>query len=271
MMHSVQRTALRIATSLLVALCAPALNAQVANENAGIAIVTSAAGKTVVTEASGEKRDATLHGTYALQAQGFVTATDAHLFLVCSNGLSIGIDSDTEVYFQTYTQAPFSAKRANLEYEPSTSELVVELKSGAISIASEGLSPRSRIRVITPHGTLRVHSANCRIEHNEASTSIMSFSGNATFYFNDESSREFIPNNTAIRISAQSAKLNEIAEDLDIASLDDSNRDFTNAAEFAANRVFFKAPSDGQTAVPMLIAPSTYFEQPAVRPYEYMD
>lgn len=271
MKHYAQRTACYLATLSLVALCAPALQAQSTSENPGLAIVTSSTGKTAITDAAGKQREAALHSTYGLEAQTFVTANDAHLILVCSNGLGLGLDSSTEVHFSHYEQAPFSAERANLEYEPSTSELILELKSGSISLSCDGLSPRSKIRVITPNGILRVHSANCRVEQNEMSTTIMSFSGNGTFYFNDKSSREFISNNTAIRISTQSAKLNEIAEDLDIESFDNSKRHFAEATQFASNRVFFKAPEAGQSATPILIAPANYMEQPSVRPYEYLD
>ncbi|MGJ8639806.1 MAG: FecR domain-containing protein [Opitutaceae bacterium] len=212
-----------------------------------------------------------LHDHLSLTGQQLITGTDAHVFLACSNGLGIGIDSDSEIHFESYTQSPFSWERARLEFEPSTSELQCELVRGAISISSEGLSPRSQALIKTPNGTIRVHSASCRIEHSDTGTSIIIFEGTATYYYPNGTDREFISNTNGIRISPQSIALGQIAERLDIEAIDPKKQLFANAAHHASNRVFFRAPLAGQLAVPVLVTPSTYFEQRTARPYEYTD
>ena len=258
--------------ALLSACLLPGLSAETAEGNSANAIVTSVAGKSHVTPAEGKQRAVSSHETHRLINQKFETEKNSHLFLVSSNGLGIGIDADTSLHFKTHQQLPFVEKRANLEYEPSVSELIMELSHGAVSLTSDGLSPRSNIRVVTPNGTLRLHTIKCRIEQDDTgTTTIISYDGNATFYFPDGETRQFISKNTVLRISPQSAANNKIAAELEIESLEASKRLFSQATTHASERVFFQAPQPGQAAIPMLITPLKIFEQPTVRPYEYID
>ncbi|MGC6423984.1 MAG: FecR domain-containing protein [Lentimonas sp.] len=238
--------------------------------NVGSAIITSSKGKPIIKSASGSSR-AGLHSTIGLTQKTITTGAKEHLFLACSNGLGIGIDSETEIYFKAYTQSPFSAERALLNFEPSTSNLEFELKRGAISIASEGLSPRSQVWVITANGRIRVHSAKCRIEQNNTGTTVFIFQGNVTFNYPNKDNREFISAGDGIRVSSQSATLNEVAEELSVETVDTKTKIFADAAKFAATRVQFKAPLEGQLAIPILVTPKSYFEQDPVRPYEFSE
>ena len=258
-------------TALLVVCMPLALTAQAVNDNCAIAIITSVAGDSDVVATDGKRNPTSPHDTYALEGQTVETEKNSHLFIVCSNGLGIGIDAQTSLHVKTFRQTPYTAKRANLEYEPSTSQLIIELDHGALSISSKRLSPRSQIRIKTLNGTVRVHTSNCRIEQDETGTTIISYDGNATFYYPDGVNREFVAKNTAIHISPQSAALNKIAEKIDVTTLKSSKQTFTEAAAFASTRVFFKAPPEGLAAIPVLIIPMDTFDRPTVRPYEYLD
>ncbi len=260
------------ATLLMMVSSGSALQAQeTTRENPGIAIVTSVEGTTLLSDETVTLTPFSLHETLHLSGQLITTKQDAYLLLACSNGLGIGIDSETEVRFIDYTQTPFNEERAALDFEPSTSVIDIELKSGAINLSTKGLSPRSNIRVKTPHGTVRVHSANCRVELSELGTSILTFGGNATFYYANGDKREFISKFGGIRISSQSAASTEIAEIIDSAEMDPQKQAFAEATLHASNRVHFKAPEPGKPAAPMLIIPSAYFEVPSARPYEYSE
>lgn len=268
-----QRRIPRLAVTYLMIACGlSALKAQgSSNHNSAIAIVTSSKGETRCVDVSEASTKIALHDTLSLSDQALMTGKNAHLFLVCSNGLALGIHQKTEVSFINYTQAPFTEERAKLEFEPSTSTLDVELISGVISISSDGLSPRSKVLVNTPNGTVRVHSANCLIEQSDIGTTIMTFDGNATFHYAEGDQREFISKLNGIRISAQSAELGKIAETIDMAQIDSKKHAFSNATRNASNRVHFKAPVDGKPATPVLITPRAYFETPSARPYEYTE
>ncbi len=259
-------------TACLLALtCAQGLLAAPSGDDShdGIAVVTSVWEHSQITDTAKQTRQLQLHETLRFNNQAVQTSPKAHLFLACSNGLGLGIDSNTLVYFESYQQATYSEERANLEYEPSTSELTLVLDHGALSISSEGLSPRSHVKVITPTGSLRVHSADCRIEQDAMGTRIIAYNGTVTFYYPDHPNREFVSKSKAVRISSQSAAIGKIAEKIDPSTLDAQKQRFTEAAHFASQRVFFKAPQKGEAPEPVLIVPSHHFEQEPARPYEF--
>ncbi|HAV12230.1 MAG TPA: hypothetical protein DCX06_01875 [Opitutae bacterium] len=256
---------------MLAAVCAQSLAASDRAHAPGAAIITSAKGKTWLSDSNTKRAQLNLHEIVDLTEQTIQTEKSSHSFLACSNGLGIGLDAATHVTFELYTQEPFTAERAELKFEPSTSQLMATLHSGAISLASTGLSPRSQARVKTVNGMARIHSANCRIEQSETGTVIITYGGNATFYYPDGKTREFISRHSAIRISPQSAAIGKIAEHLDFNTLEISKKHFAQAAQNAASRVYFNAPLAGNAATPVLIAPIIYFEQETSRPYEYVD
>ena len=247
-----------------------ALSAQT-SANPGVAIVTSAKGKPSLQTDSGRSDTLKLHSTHSLKGQTFVTGKKSHAFLACSNGLGIGIDSESDIYFESFTQVPFDEMRAALEFEPSISELHGELRNGAIALASKGLSPRSQTIIQTSVGSIRVHSASCIIEHSVTGTTILVYEGNVAFYYTSGVDREYVSKGTGIRISEQSAAFNKVAEEIDIESIDGTKQLFAKAAQNAPTRVHFKAPLAGQSATPILIAPTSYFEQDSVRPYQFSD
>lgn len=247
------------------------LSALETTTNDSIAVVTSARGDAAIVSAGMSGKEIEPHQSLLLSGAKIETSEKSYLFLAFSNGLGMGIDSSTIVHCQSYTQEPFKANRENLDFEPSISKLLLELEAGALSFVCERLSPRSQIRVITPNGTLRIHSAHCHIEINETGTKITVYSGTATFYYPDGESREFLSHSTSIRISPQSAAMGKIAEKIGFEDTPKADRVFTEAAQHATKRVHFKAPKNGNTAEPILIMPLQTFEQPTARPYEYQD
>lgn len=239
--------------------------------NDSIALVTSMRGDATIIPAGLSVKDIEPHQSLILSGSQIETSEKAHVFLAFSNGLGMGIDSSTVIHCQSYTQEPFKANRENLNFEPSTSKLLLELESGALSLISEGLSPRSQIRVTTKNGTLRIHSAQCHIEVNETGTEITVYNGTATYYYPDGESREFLAHSTSVRISPQSAAVGKIAEKMAFEESPQTDKVLTNAAQHATKRVHFKAPLNGKTAEPVLIMPLEIYEQPSARPYEYKD
>lgn len=256
---------------LVVSSGALELSALESASNDSIAVVTSIRGDAVIAPTGTPEKEVKPHQSLLLSGATIQTSENAHLFLAYSNGLGMGIDSLTTVHCQSYAQEPFKANRENLNFEPSTSQLLLELEAGALSFVSEGLSPRSQIRLITPNGTLRLHSAHCRIEIRETGTEITVYSGTATFYYPDGESREFLSHSTSVRFSPQSAAMGKIAEKIGFEDTPKANRVFTEAAQHATKRVHFKAPQYGKIAEPILIMPLQTFEQPTARPYEYQD
>ncbi len=238
----------------------------------GIAVVTSQQGSIRITDTSGKRQSSPdLHQARTLSGQTIRTGKDAHIFFALSNGLGIGIGEDSQVTFHIYAQEPFRAEKESLNYEPSVSTLTVEIQQGTFAIMSEGLSPLSKARLLTPTGTLRVHAALCLIRQDETGTTITAYKGNTTFHYPDGKNREFIAGPAAVRISPQSSSLGKIAEKIDIATLSERSKRFADAARNASRRVFFKSSETDGTAIPTLIAPNSYFEQAPARPYEYRE
>ncbi|MEN8663056.1 MAG: FecR domain-containing protein [Lentimonas sp.] len=268
-----QRMTFRLSIiSAMIACALSTLNAQnFSLSTPGIAIVTSTQGAAQIIDPTEGTFRVALHEALSLSDQTIQTKQDGHLFLACSNGLGIGIDATTEVSFISYKQSPFSEERAKLDFEPSTSAIDIKLISGAINVSSEGISPRSQVRVNTPNGTVRIHSANCRIEQSDTGTTIITFGGNATFYYANGEHREFISKFNGIRINALSASLGEITEIIDMTQIDPTKQAFADATFHASNRVHFKATVGDAPATPILIMPSTYYEIPSARPYEYTE
>jgi hypothetical protein len=237
----------------------------------GVAIVTSQHGSIQITDTEGKKSRPKLHEPRTLSSQTIDTKKDSYIFFALSNGLGIGIGENSQVSFTTYGQEPFSAQQEGLDYEPSVSALTLEIERGTLAIMSEGLSPLSQARVLTPTGTLRIHSNNYLVQQNEIGTTITTYKGSATFYYPDGKSREYLSGPTSVRISPQSSTLGKIAQHIDIASLPESSKRFVDATVHASQRVFFKASKAGGSATPVLIVPADYFDQAPTRPYEYRE
>lgn len=253
--------------------CAYPLSAETTETNDGVAMVTSIRGDVSVTDESGKTKSLDLHKSITFSDTQFITGKKSHFFMGLSNGLGVGVDENTKVRIKTYKQAPYDKERINVGFEPSTSELIMELEYGALSIVSEGLSPRSQTQVHTPNGIgmIRVHSAHCRIEHNETGTIITALKGNVSYYYPDSENREYISDLNAIRISDQSAKIGRITEKILLENIPNRTRTFTEAAEHASKRVLFRFPHGSTQVQAVLVTPTDYYKQDPARPYEYIE
>ncbi|MGJ8651632.1 MAG: FecR domain-containing protein [Opitutaceae bacterium] len=251
--------------------CAHPLSAETIDTNDGIAMVTSIRGEVSITDTSGKTKSLDLHKSLTFADTHFLTAKNSHFFMGLSNGLGVGVDANTKVRVKNFTQTPYDKERINVGFEPSTSELIMELEYGALSIVSEGLSPRSQTNVRTPNGVIRVHAAHCRIEHNETGTIITSLKGNVSFDYPEANAREYISNMSAIRISDQSAKIGRITEKIEPKDISIRTQTFTKATEQASKRVLFRFPKGSKQVQAVLITHTDYYKQVPARPYEYID
>lgn len=237
----------------------------------GIAVATSIQGRIEIENTTGHNAHLKLHDALTLNASTVKTGKGAHVFFALSNGMSIGIEENSEVVFETFTQKPFSKDRERLSYEASVSILSIRLITGNLAVVSNKLSPLSQARVYLPSGELRIHSATCIVQNNQMGAHITACEGNITYYYPNGEGREFIVKPQSIRIKPQSAKFGKITENTTLSSLPEAIDRFAKATQHASKRVFFKAGYDGHPPRPVLIAPPAYFDLPVDRPYEFND
>lgn len=235
----------------------------------GIAIATSTQGHIQIEDANGQSVRLRFHDTLELNASTIKTGKGAHAFFALSNGMGIGIEQNSEVVFETFTQKPFTREREQLSYEASVSILSIRLITGSLAVVSNKLSPLSQARIYLPSGELRIHSATCIVQHDQLGDHITACEGNITYYYPDGERREFIVEPQSIRISPQSAKLGKVTEKMTLSSLPDAIDRFAKATQHASKRAYFKAGHNGHLPRPVLIAPPAYFDQPVDRPYEF--
>lgn len=237
----------------------------------GVAFVTSCQGPVSVSSAN-SRQDLDLHDLLEINNSSLRSGDKAHAFLKLSNGLSIGISSNSEVKFNRYLQAPFPPTKESTEYEPSTSELDIELHSGTLAIASHHLSPLSQMRIRTRMGSLRIRSANCLLKQDEMGLHIAIYQGSATFHYPDGAGREFIAATEHVWVNTANGRLNRLSDDINETQTSRQMEAFAKAAELARSRVIFRAPEKtGSRAQAILVAPPSYQSLPIKRPYQLQD
>ena len=237
----------------------------------GLAFTNSVKGSIQITDTKGSHVQPNLHDTLVLNESKIETGKNAHIYFALSNGIGVGIGSESEVIFETYLQRPFPKRKERLSYEPSVSTLSIRLITGDLAIASNKLSPLSQARVYLPSGELRIHSATCIIQNDELGAHITACEGTITYYYPDGEEREFIVEPQSIRISPQSAKLSKVTESMTLTSLPESIDRFAKATQQASKRVFFKAGENGNPPKAVRLAPSAFYNLPTKRPYEFND
>ena len=237
----------------------------------GIGFVTSTRGHVATSSESTPAAKLAQHDSLTLSGQSIQTNADSLLCLALSNGLGLGIGANTRLHIAQFQQRPFAAAKESVDYEPSQSQLALELKAGTLALASSGSSPLSELTVTTPHGQLRIHSGNCQIRHQDTETQIISYKGNLTFTFADEKGRVFLPQNSQLRITTTSAQNGQIEQKRPHSELAAGYDELLISAHNARQRVLFKAPKNGGTATAIQIVSAEYFEQDPARPYTYRE
>jgi hypothetical protein len=255
---------------LLVRLCPGALPAETLVPSN--AMITSRMGSVAAVNADGNQATPGIRDIILPTGTRWSTSEGATTFMAFSNGVGLGIDAETEVLCVEYSQRPFRESKQGFEYEPSVSKLHLQLSYGQIALSSNQLSPLSDLRVFLPVGSLKVHKGNCVIRYDSLGLFLAASEGNLTYEYPDGSSREFITAGKTVRISDQSAALRETAESGSIDELEDSTLTLLRATKHASRRVLFEANEDtGNPPRAVMIVRPEYFEQPASRPYQFLD
>lgn len=256
--------------SAFLCLCAPAL--QAAEMMPGSAIVTSRSGPVRASEAGGRQLDVDTHDILLPSGLSLSTGKKGRIFLALSNGVAVALDEATSIFCAEYTQRPFSLEDQSRGLEPSESGMRLQLESGQIAIATNRLSPLSELRILLPHGELRLHKGTCLINYDSMGLRITSFDGNLTYYYPDSDAREYVSAPASVRISDQSAERRQATEVASVDSLGPEDIQLCRAAQHASQRVTFEANiTTGLPPVPVLIVKPQYFQQPAMRPYQFKD
>lgn len=255
---------------MLLGLCTPAaLNAEMID---GSAIVTSCSGTVTSSDASGKRISVQAHDIIQPTGLEFATEKDGQVFLSLSNGVAIALDTSSSVQCVEYTQRPFNEENLEPETEPSVSKLQIQFNRGQIAIASNRLSPLSELRIQMPKGKIRLHKGTCLINYDTTGLHITAFEGNLTYYYPDGDAREFISAPKSVRISEQNMSLQQIAEATTSESLEADEVRLCQAAQHASKRVIFEPnEATGLPPVPVLVVSPAYFQQPAMRPYQFKD
>lgn len=259
-----------VTTALCLCLFTAQLHAEEMTD--GSAIVTSRGGSVRAIDADGRKVSADAHTVLRPSGLQWSAQRNSQIYLTFSNGAALALDSGTTVECLEFTQRPFGQDDIELGREPSVSKLRLRLESGRIALASNQLSPLSQLRIILPVGEVRLHKGSCLIEYSLTGVHLTAFEGNLTYYYPESDAREYLAAPRSVRISEQSALRQQIAEASTAESLEPQAALLARAAEHASQRVFFQ-PNAGtdQPAEPVLIVRPEYFDQPAIRPYQFKD
>ena len=261
--HRLRR--LTLACVLNAGLC----TAQAVEMADGIAVVTTAQGSIQISAAQGQNFKPDLHQSLVLSGATIESGDAGQLFMALSNGVGIGIHDGSELLVERYQQRPFNAKQQSIRHEPSTSQLTLRLQHGMIALASNQLSPVSRLRIELPHGAVRIHAGTCVLQCNEGEIQITASDSHSRFtYFAPDSSKgEFVVGPERLRVRATDNAIVVKIESITSASLPADCALLAAATRLASQRVFFKA--SGAAPQPVRIVAQDYWQQAAARPYEF--
>lgn len=233
-------------------------------QDAGYAAVTSARGEVWMVRADGATIQPKVRKLLQLSEGTIHTHAAAQLVLSLSNGIGITLAENTSLTVDRYTQAAFSKRKEGLQFEPSTSNLQLDLKSGLIGIAFEHLSPLSTANLQLPMGDLKIHSGKLLVgvDDNE-SCSISVLSGTATLQYANDEKREFLAAGQTLCISGVTATPVHAAE------LSTDQLELVESANHARTRVLFQGGLAEQGPSAIWIRPIDQLEKPAERPYSF--
>lgn len=233
----------------------------------GSAIITSCNGEVKLSHHNGESVKSKLHAVLLPEGLNFRTGTKSRLFMTLSNGVALGLDSDTYLQCAEYTQLPFNLEEQSRRFEASVSRLHLKYKKGLLAIVGNYLSPLSEIKISLPDGELRLYKGSCLIEGNATELQITATEGTLIYYHAVNNNQEYITAPESLRILK--AKKKDIVN-LPINILDTKLLSLSRATYNASRRVQFKPnKGSGLAPEPVLIVRPEYFEQPPVRPYKF--
>jgi len=230
-------------------------------------------GEVMLTEPKGETRGFELHAVESLTGKSVRTGKDSYLFLSLSNGSALAFDEESDVRFHRYGQRPYPSDSESHQYEPSRSELMLQLKKGSFVFSAERLSPLSRIVIELPVGEIEIHQASGHVICDDRGARITLASGIVGYAAPGSGEQEFINAPNTVQARFPRGELSPIAE-----STPESNpwheraAQLVQAAQHSRNRVIFKVHSQTPAIPqPMLVTkPETLRKAPA-RPYTYRD
>lgn len=233
----------------------------------GSAIITSCSGELEVSNHDGKSVKSKLHTVLLPNGLNFRTGSKSRLFMTLSNGIALGLDSETYLQCEDYAQLPFNLEEQSRRLEASVSRLHLKYKKGLLAIASNYLSPLSEIKIILPDGELRLYKGSCLIKGDATELQITATEGTLTYYQAGNNNHEYITAPESLRILQGKKKA---IVNLPINTLDPKLLSLSRATYNASRRVQFK-PNKGSDLAPepVLIVRPEYFEQPTVRPYKF--
>ncbi|MFO8027935.1 MAG: hypothetical protein R6U56_09750 [Opitutales bacterium] len=241
----------------------------------GIALITSRKGEVTLAPPGARPSEAELHKVVPLTGFEVNSGSGEHIFFALSNGVGLGVYEDSRVRFVSYQQRPYTAGKESLDYEPSRSSLVIELREGSLSFAAEYLSPLSEVVIKLPRGQVRIHQASGRVLYNESGAHISITSGIVSYDYPNTTEEEFINGPNRVRISDQSAVRGRVDESSKIAS--DASGELTQhlvaATRHASERVLFRVSPEEPASIPqpVLVAKPESLQEASPRPYRYLD
>ena len=251
--------------TLLAFLCKSVLHAEAMIN--GSSIITSSGGDVKLSTLEGESVKSKLHTVLSPDGMSFMTGARSRLFMTLSNGVALGLDSETYLQCTEYKQMPFDLKEQSRRLEASVSRLHLKYEKGLLAIAGNYLSPLSEIKIILPNGELRLYKGSCLIKGDTSELQITATEGTLMYYFAGNNDYEYITAPESLRLV--SAQKKTIAN-LPINSLDPKLLSLSKATHNASRRVQFKPnKGSGLAPEPVLIVRPEYFEQPTVRPYRF--
>ncbi|MFP4069364.1 MAG: hypothetical protein ACLFVC_04200 [Opitutales bacterium] len=239
----------------------------------GLAFLTTVDGEVRHQPEGRSARSPEIHAAISLNQSTLSTGPEAFCGLALSNGIALGLDANSTLRIPGFRQARFPEEKASLTYEPSMSELTLQLESGTLAVACDHLSPLSEMWIHLPLGKIRVHSATCVVAITETGVQLTVYQGHLTYYYPDASKREFISSEQSLRISPTSARMGRVAETAAMDGLPAEWRQLSEATYHASKRVFF-LPGDPESeapATPVPIVPPDYYDQESARPYQLSD
>ncbi len=251
--------------TILVFLSKSALHAE--TMISGSAIITSSSGEVELSNHEGKYVKGKLHTVLVPDGLNFRTGAKSRLFMTLSNGVAIGLDSETFLQCTEYKQLPFDLEEQSHRIEASVSRLYLKYEKGLLAIAGNYLSPLSEIKIIVPDGELRLYKGSCLVKRVATELQITAIEGTLTYYHAGNNNRKYITAPESLRII--SAKETAIVN-LPANSLDSKLLSLSKATHNASRRVQFKPnKKSGLAPEPVLIVRPEYFEQTTVRPYKF--
>lgn len=235
----------------------------------GMGFVTSIRGTVEAQTQSGAKPSLKLHHSEKLDGMILKTDKKSEVFLVLSNGVALALTENTHVEIEQFKQIPFGSQSSSFEYEPTISNLHIRIVEGTIGLSCDHISPLSSLKIEMQSGHLRVHSTTSVIAATSMGMNISAYEGTLTFYYPNDTEREFIAQPQSVRISEQSAARGIVTEESTVDEKEIKARNLADAVKFARSRVFYRSVPGQPEPQPLLLVSNNYLDQAPAPPYTF--